>query len=75
MPIRLIRGSSFDAETTKLLAEAYDKACQLAGSGITDALKERFARRIIAYATRGERDLKKLIAYAVRKSEEFPKVG
>jgi hypothetical protein len=74
MPIRLIRGASFDAETTKLLALAYDKACELAGPDIPEALKERFAKRIIAYATRGERDPEKLIEYAVRKPE-VPKTG
>ena len=62
MPIRLIQVASFDPETTRLLALAYERACEGVGPDVT--VREALAKRIIAAAKRGERDLQRLINYA-----------
>jgi hypothetical protein len=59
----LIRGASFDAETTALMGLAYEKAT----SGCTDdSTRELIARRIIESARQGERDVERLAAYGLR---------
>ena len=65
MPIRLIQRSSFDPETTQLLGLAYERACESVASDIT--VREALAKRIIAAAKRGERDLERLIKYGLGK--------
>jgi hypothetical protein len=62
MPIRLIYSASFDADTTKLMGEAYEQACEGLSEKDT-AAREGVAKRIIEAAKRGERDLAKLIKY------------
>jgi hypothetical protein len=59
----LIRGASFDAETTALMGLAYEKAA----AGCTDdSAREFIARRIIEGARQGERDVERLAAYGLR---------
>jgi hypothetical protein len=48
---------SFDAESTALICQAFDKASRaLNDRGQPDSVKEIIARRIIEIAARGERD-------------------
>jgi hypothetical protein len=48
---------SFDAETTTLVGQAFDKVCrELHDRGQSDSVKEIIAKRIINIAARGERD-------------------
>jgi hypothetical protein len=75
MPIRLIHGAAFDPETTKLLAQAYEQACERSGAETSIETKEGFARRIVAYAGRGERDFEKLVTHALVKPDAAPKAG
>ena len=63
MPIRLIQGTSFDSETTRLLGLAYERACESVGGDMT--LREALAKRIIEAARRGERDVEGLIEYGL----------
>jgi len=50
-------GRCFDAETTALMCEAFDKSCQtLRGSSQLDSIRDSIARRIIEIAGNGERD-------------------
>ena len=64
MPIRLIQGASFDAETTRLLGLAYERACEDLAPDVT--VREAVAKRIIAAAKGGERDVERLINFATR---------
>jgi hypothetical protein len=60
MPLRLIYSASFDADTTKLMGEAYEQAC----AGLSDenvAAREGIAKRIIKAAEHGERSLTRLV--------------
>jgi hypothetical protein len=67
MPIGLIQGAAFDAEITKLLGHAYERASQ--GLPPDDVkVREVIAKRIIKAARRGERDLDKLIACGLGKN-------
>jgi hypothetical protein len=63
MPIRVIQGTSFDAETVLLLGLAYERACQSVASDVT--VREVLAKRILEAARRGERNVEKLIAYGL----------
>ena len=69
MPIRLIQGSSFDPETTRLLGLAYERACE--GVAADRTVREALAKRIIEAAKRGERDLEKLIEYGLGKIDSL----
>jgi hypothetical protein len=66
--------TSFNADDTALVCETFDKICQeLHGSGQVDNVKEIVAKRIIAIASRGERDPQKmreavLISLGVRRN-------
>jgi hypothetical protein len=64
MPIRLIHGAAFDPETTQLLAQAYERACETVA--VDDAIREIVAKRIIEAARRGERNLDRLVEYATQ---------
>jgi len=56
----------FDAETTALLAAAYERAIAgLRAYGQPEVMREIVARRIIALAAKGERDPERLYAAAV----------
>jgi hypothetical protein len=57
----LIKAASFDAETTRLLGLAYERACEGMASDVT--AREALARRIIVAAKSGERDVERLIRY------------
>jgi hypothetical protein len=67
MPIKaLLANTAFDAETTRLLGQAYDLACsELRDDGQPAVVKEIIAKRIIELAGDGERDPKKLSAAAL----------
>ena len=71
MPIRLIHGAAFDPETTRLLGQAYERACQSVAVGVAvdDVIREVIAKRIIEGARRGERQLDRLVEYATQKGE------
>jgi hypothetical protein len=48
---------SFDAETTTLIGQAFDKVCrELHDRGQPESVREVIAKRIICIAARGERD-------------------
>jgi hypothetical protein len=52
-----ISDRSFDAETTALIGQAFDKTCrELHDSGQPASVKEIIAKRVIEIAGRGERD-------------------
>ncbi len=67
----------FDAETTKILASAFDAAWEevktadgsAAGEPHAAATRELLARHIVALAQRGERDPGRLIKNALRQLE------
>lgn len=61
-PLRLIRGASFDPETTRLMGLAYEKAT-VGLDEISD--REIVAMRVIEAARSGERELDNLVAYAL----------
>ena len=69
MPIRLIQGASFDAETTRLLGLAYERACEGLAPDVT--VREAVAKRIIVAAKRGERDVERLIKYGLGKDDMY----
>jgi hypothetical protein len=55
--IPFIPTAAFDDETTRIMGEAFDAACQaLKGKGQPSVIQEIIARRIIASARKGERD-------------------
>jgi len=55
--VPLLENRSFDAEATRALGEAYDRARQmLHDKGQPDVVQEVIARRIIDIAATGERD-------------------
>ena len=62
--VRLIKGASFDAESTRLMGVAYEQACMTVDAG-NAADRELVATRIIEAARRGERDPAKLAAYGM----------
>jgi hypothetical protein len=58
--------SAFDAETTARVVAAYDKAIiGLHDKGQPEVVREVMARRIIALAAAGERDVEKLCSAAL----------
>jgi hypothetical protein len=64
--IPFLSQNAFDAETTKVMGEAYDAACDELGDGRPPALlKEVIAKRIIDAAEKGERDPERLVARAL----------
>jgi len=64
--IPFLRQNAFDAETTKVMGEAYDAACDELGDRRPPALlKEVIAKRIIDAAEKGERDPERLVARAL----------
>jgi hypothetical protein len=64
--IPFLRQYAFDAETTKVMGEAYDAACgELGDRGSPALVKEVIAKRIIEAAESGERDAECLIAKAL----------
>jgi hypothetical protein len=68
MPIPLIlQGASFDAETTRLLGLAYERACEDLAPDVT--VREAVAKRIIVAANDGERDVERLIKYGLGKDD------
>lgn len=73
MPIRLIQGASFDAETTRLLGLAYERACEDLAPDVT--VREAVAKRIIAAAKGGERDVERLINYGLGKDDMLADAG
>jgi hypothetical protein len=74
-PARLIRGASFDSETTSLMAAAFDEACRVAGQAQPPSVKEVMAKRIIEAATRGERDAQRLTEFALAGLNPIADVG
>ena len=51
----------FDDDATKVMGEAFDAACRaLHDTGQPDVVHEVMARRIVAAARKGERDVKRL---------------
>jgi hypothetical protein len=73
-PVRLFNSASFDSETTRLLAAAYEEACAQAGPDLSESVQELFAKRILQAASRGERDQQRLTACALGK-ERIPDTG
>jgi hypothetical protein len=73
MPIRLIQGASFDAETTRLLGIAYERACEDLAPDVT--VREAVAKRIIVAANGGERDVERLIKYGLGKDDLLANAG
>ena len=64
--VRMLEGTSFDAETTRTMGEAFDDACtslQEFGSRVT--VREILARRIVEAAKNGEQDRARLYAHAL----------
>lgn len=58
--------NAFDPETTALLSAAYDKAiAALHDRGQPEIVREIIAKRIIALASKGERDPERLCAAAL----------
>jgi hypothetical protein len=58
--------AAFDSETTRIMGEAFDRACaSLHDIGQPDLVKEVIARRIIEGAQTGERDPIRLSARAL----------
>jgi hypothetical protein len=56
----------FDDKATLAMGEAFDRACvALRGSGISAAVREIIARRIIGSARNGERDPSRLCEQAI----------
>ena len=59
--LQFVSGGVFDDATTRILGEAFDAACnELQDAGQPVIVQEVMARRIIAAARRGERDLARL---------------
>jgi len=58
-------GRHFDAETTALMCEAFDKTCRTLRGSQSESAKELIAKRIIETAGRGERDPERLCEAAL----------
>lgn len=67
IPIKdLLADTSFDADVTRLLGQAFDQACaELHDNGQPFVVKEVIAKRIIELASEGERDPVKLSKVAL----------
>jgi hypothetical protein len=64
--VPFLRPNVFDAETTKVMGEAYDAACgELCDHGSPSLVREIIAKRIIDAAKKGERDPLRLCAKAL----------
>jgi hypothetical protein len=64
--LKLLGKHSFDVDTTKILASAFDAAwLSLQTSGKDAATRELLAQRIIEIAQRGERDRRRLVDEAL----------
>jgi hypothetical protein len=62
-----LKGQAFDAEATRLMGEAYDKARSLLrDKGQPDLVQEVIAKRIFEVATTGERDPDELARRALQ---------
>ena len=69
----VISDRSFDAETTAIIGEAFDKACkEMHDQTQPDSLQESIAGRLIDIAARGERDPKKMCESAGRRTQPRP---
>jgi hypothetical protein len=65
--IPFFKDCAFDSQTTRVMGSAYERACQsLHDIGQPDLVKEIIARRIIAVAQGGERDVDRLCELALR---------
>jgi hypothetical protein len=61
-----LKDRAFDADITKALGEAFDRACAgLGDSAQSELIKEVMAKRIIAAASAGERDPHRLCERAL----------
>lgn len=64
--VPLFRDAAFDPQTVELLTAAYEQACiALRDMGQPEIVQQIIAQRIIAAATRGERDPDKLCESAL----------
>jgi hypothetical protein len=58
---------TFDPEATRIMGEAFDRACQaLGGRELPIIVQEAIAIRIVDEAIKGERDPDHLFKYAVK---------
>lgn len=76
LPAKVLQFSdrAFDAETTALICQAFDKVCRaLHDRGQPDAVKEVIAKRVIEIAGRGERDPDKMCEAALTSLGLVPK--
>jgi hypothetical protein len=65
---------AFDAETTALICQAFDKTCRaLHDRGQPESVKEIIAKRVIEIAGRGERDPDKMCEAALASLGVVPK--
>jgi hypothetical protein len=65
---------AFDAETTALICQAFDKVCRaLHDRGQPDSVREVIAKRVIEIAGRGERDPDKMCEAALTSLGLVPK--
>jgi hypothetical protein len=59
----LIQGDSFDPDTIEIMSAAYEGACKALGlADRSDSLTQLVAKKIIALATRGDRDPDRICA-------------
>jgi hypothetical protein len=72
----LSEGGSFDAETTRIMGQVFDKACSsLRDFGSAVTVRETIAKRIVQAAKNGERDPARLYEQALRiESADSPSV-
>ena len=60
-----LSGSRYDADTTRLMGEAFDTACGSVPNGSDPLLREVLAKSMLAQAEHGERDPARLIEGAL----------
>ena len=59
--VPLFDAAAFDPDTIKIISQAYDKACRaLHDRAQPDVVNELIAKRIIAMAKAGDRDLQRM---------------
>jgi len=76
LPVKVLQFSdrAFDAETTALICQAFDKVCRaLHDRGQPDSVREVIAKRVIEIAGRGERDPDKMCEAALTSLGLVPK--
>jgi len=76
LPAKMLQFSdrAFDAETTALICQAFDKVCRaLHDRGQPDSVREVIAKRVIEIAGRGERDPDKMCEAALTSLGLVPK--